>query len=348
HPSCHARLARLHELHDLRLLQLAALLPRSPGPGPGVGGRGDQRPGRFEPHRGQRPRRAALPCGADADWTADGLGRGPSGAGGGVRPDHELLRRRIAVPGVRRGHRGRDARQAGIPQRSHPLGPTGDHHLARFHVREQRRGAGTDGLGLGGADALHRHRVGVERADVAAGHSALLDGAAARPNARRDQLDAQTQQTRQARRTDAAGAQGRTERSEWDYLLTLTVHRCASVRLVVAWPALLGTVLRFLFVLAHVPPVLPEIPAIPAQIARVAPRVRGIAVLHVLAHVPAILANVPGVVADILAVAAQLTAVVADFLAVLLHVVRILGRQHSRGAHGERQHGEEGDLTSHT
>src|SRR5207244_8286009 len=53
---------------------------------------------------------------------------------------------------------------------------------------------------------------------------------------RRGRLDAQTQQTRQARRTDAADAQGRTEWSEWDYLFTLTVHPCASVRLAVFVP----------------------------------------------------------------------------------------------------------------
>src|SRR5206468_3829775 len=113
-------------------------------------------------------------------------------------------------------------------------GPAGDDHLARLDVREQRRCVGADGLGLGGADALDWHGVGVERVDTTAGHSALLDCSTARPEARHDtKLDAQTQQTRQARRTDAADAQGRTERSEWDYLFTLTVLPCASVRLAV-------------------------------------------------------------------------------------------------------------------
>src|SRR5256885_10794576 len=134
---------------------------------------------------------------------------------------------------------------------------------------------------------------------------------------------------------------------------------CASSRCLAR---LLGAVLFLSLILVHILPILPQIPAIPAcvahvmapiapilpQVARVAPRVRGIAVLHVLPHVPAILSDVLGVVADVLAVAAQLAAVVADFLAVLLHIVRILGQKHRRYAHGERQHGNEGDMTSHT
>src|SRR6266550_3355298 len=77
--------------------------------------------------------------------------------------------------------------------------------------------------------------------------------------------------------------------------------------------------------------ILPQIPAVPACVA----------------HVPAVLADVSGVVADLSAIAAHLAAVVADFFAVLLHVTRVLGRQHSRRTHGERQYGEDGDKTSH-
>src|SRR5205085_2854527 len=111
---------------------------------------------------------------------------------GGLWPAHELLRRRIAVSAVRRGRRARPAREAGLSERAHPVGPAGDDHLARLDVREQRRRAGTDGVGLGGADAIHRRGVGGERGDAAAGYPAVLAGAAEGPSSGRDGLDAET------------------------------------------------------------------------------------------------------------------------------------------------------------
>ena len=59
--------------------------------------------------------------------------------------------------------------------------------------------------GWGGADALDRNGVGVERADTTTGDPTLLAGAAEGSAAGRNRLDAQT---RQARRTDAADATG--------------------------------------------------------------------------------------------------------------------------------------------
>src|SRR5882762_2522659 len=112
---------------------------------------------------------------------------------------------------------------------------------------------------------------------------------------------------------------------------------CASSRCLAR---LFGAVLFLLLILVQILPILPQVPAIPArvahvvapvaaippQVARLAPRLGGIAVLHVQPYLTAVLADVFGVVADVLAVAAELAAVVADFLAVLLHGVRVLGR----------------------
>ncbi len=77
---------------------------------------------------------------------------------------------------VVRRHRARDARQAVVSQRAHSVGPASDDPLARLDVRERRRRARADGVGLDGADALDRHGVGVERADTTAGHPTLLAG----------------------------------------------------------------------------------------------------------------------------------------------------------------------------
>src|SRR2546430_13967664 len=84
---------------------------------------------------------------------------------------------------------------------SHPVGPAGDDHFARLDVREQWWGARADGVGLGRADALDRHGVGVERADTAARDSVVLDSAAQGSDAGHDSLDGETvRQT--ARRLD--------------------------------------------------------------------------------------------------------------------------------------------------
>src|SRR2546430_8256992 len=89
---------------------------------------------------------------------------------------------------------------------SHPVGPAGDDHFARLDVREQWWGARADGVGLGRADALDRHGVGVERADTAARDSALLGGTTEGPEARSDkELDAQTQQTHRGEQSRVNG-----------------------------------------------------------------------------------------------------------------------------------------------
>src|SRR6266699_1329072 len=175
-PARDAGVARVHELHDLRILQLAALLPRSAGARRRVGGRGDQRAGRVEPHRGQHARRAALARRADAHRSAHGLDGGAGGAGGGLRPAHQLFRGRAAVPAVRGGDRPGASCEAGASECAHSLGAAGDDHLARLDFRERLRRAGADGVGLGRADAIDRHGVGVERGDTNTRYSTLLAG----------------------------------------------------------------------------------------------------------------------------------------------------------------------------
>src|SRR5439155_1043256 len=183
--SGNAGVARVDELHDLRVLQLAAVLPRSPGEESGLGGWRDQLAAGVVDDRGERGCRPSVARDPHAHRRPHGVGGRPGGGHSAVRCAHQLLCRGGAVPGLRGGPRRRDAGKAGLPERPHPFGAARYDHLARLDVRQHRWGERPNRLGLPGSDAVDRDGVDLGRVHAAPRPAAVLAGAARRQEARR-------------------------------------------------------------------------------------------------------------------------------------------------------------------
>jgi len=96
-----------------------------------------------------------------------------------VRTRTGLLMVSVGAQVVLIGHRARDAREAGVPQRPHPVGAAGDDHFARLDVREHGRGDRAVGVGRGRAGALDWAGMGRERAHASTRDSTVLDSTTA-------------------------------------------------------------------------------------------------------------------------------------------------------------------------